>query len=589
MKSQYVLLALLYLSLCACPPPKVLEDPPEPPTTEVDPPTVESQIGNTHFYHWIQQPLHPANQEAVSFEVRASDPKGIRAVELALYEYELFTNAQGLPSKRRRPGGVWGQVDRWDNPTTDTLIKHRFRYADGFPARSNIEYIFSVIDSDGAVTRRKALFDAGSSPWPQDKILLYATQSQPLTQSINLCFFPDTDYEGNWSLFFDDVSQMIFQGYHQNNKIAEHKDYWSFYYTEHSTDGLALSQDPFNEERYPPFMVDSLIQGIDAFGLLHRQPYSDGAYLNSNIQFLAQNVFTAEGYNWGTAIHETAHAVFHLSDEYPGCACFSPEGGSNIFRSIEACQQFNEELGYGRDTCIEIVAYDGKRWYLPERPPLFTTEAECRAYNMAQGLPLDSCRLFQDFTGVRSYQAFKGVCIMEDDGDRQVPMFRHACAAVIDRQYAQLEPPGTIGEPVVLAEAVDNHFGYEPVMILQLKVKGEEVDMEMGEMCYGVPTKTWMRADDFHLNARSADGLLHDISLDRPDCIHIHHGKGEVAVELSEKTSNSAVVLPLLKGLSSLECQDNRKAGLARKRMDLSRKVQRQMERMRIGKKVKAH
>lgn len=549
-------LLLLFLVFTACPPRETVPEPPY--RVPNDLPTEANHTsapGKAIFTHWKHRPLHPGNGEPVHFMVKGQDAEKVLKIELAIYEYELYTNEQGLPSKRKRPDGMWGIIGSVQPDQAMETFEHSFTFPDGFPAHSNVEYIFTIYATDGTATRRMALFDAGDSPWPNDKILLYATSREPLGDKINLCFFPDTDYQENWSMFLDDASELIFSGYHSSNKIKDHKDRWAFYYTRQQTDGLALSQDPFNPDRYPAFMTDSLIMGIDAFGLLHRQPYSDGAYINSNLQFLAQSVFTSESYNWGTAIHETAHVVFHLSDEYNGCHCFSGREESNAFTDRAACENFNTRLGHSASECTEIIGYDGQTWYLPEAPPLFATEAECRAYNLENGLPVDSCRLFQDFTGPRSYQAFKGVCMMQDDGDAQVPNFRHACSAVIDQYYENLYPNGGDAGPSVLMEAVDNFFGYEPVMVLDVSYNGTVVDMTLDEVVYGVPTKNVIATGDLHLSLAAKRQGAYELAIDRPDCIHIHHGKGEVAVETAKGAVHCKVAVPLMEDLQTVACQ----------------------------------
>ena len=558
MKNPFPFL-LLFFFLTSCPPRQTIpEDIPE----EIEEP-VPLIPGAATFEYWIHEPLHPGNNQAVDFLVKANDPEKIKRVELAIYEYELYENDLGLPSKRKRTNGYWGIVDAFEPTIPIATLEHRFTLNDGFPAASNVEYIFTIIALDGSRTRQMAMFDAGNSLWPKDKILLYSTVREPLDNTINLCFFPDTDYEGNWPGFLEDTKNLIFQGYHQNNKIKDKKERWSFYYTQHQTDGQALSENPFNPDFYPAFMKDSIIQGIDAFGLLHQKAYRDGAYLNSNIQFLAQSVFTSESYNWGTAIHETAHAIFHLSDEYDGCACFASRQESNIFRERSACEAFNLRKGFPSGECTEILNFEGQPWYLPERPPFFTTEEACRAFNIQQGLPADSCRLFQKQNGALVHQAFNAGCIMQDDGDAKVPAFRHACSASIDRYYEQLIPPDT--EPIdwVLAEAVDNFFGYEPVIMLMVNMGMGELELSVTDIRYGVPKKNIGMATDLRLSLPGLGGTAYQLNLDRPDCLHIHYGDNKALVQTAEQMASCHIALPMLTSLTQIICEDYSKGGSA--------------------------
>ena len=115
------------------------------PTPPLDPPDaqpIEVQSGTAEFDYWRHAPLHPANRQAVRFNLKAFDGFGIRKVELYVHEFELYRDADGLPSKRRRPGGQWGLLNTWKTGAGQDSIQLSHSYANGFPARSNVEYIF---------------------------------------------------------------------------------------------------------------------------------------------------------------------------------------------------------------------------------------------------------------------------------------------------------------------------------------------------------------------------------------------------------------------------------------------------------------
>jgi len=155
----------------------------------------EPVIGAANFDYWIHSPLHPDNNQAITFKTKVADAKGITKVELMIYEYELYENSDGLPSKRKRIDSQWGLVYDWEFSGTEKTADVAFNFVRGFKAFTNVEYIFRVHNVKGEVSERLAIFDAGDSRWPLDKITLYATSRNPLTNSINLCLFPDTDYQ----------------------------------------------------------------------------------------------------------------------------------------------------------------------------------------------------------------------------------------------------------------------------------------------------------------------------------------------------------------------------------------------------------
>ncbi len=521
MKTISLLLICISVSaLCTC----QLLKPPEtdPPADGTQLPTPDPDDGTAQFDYWRHAPMHPANGQSVQFLLKAFDGFGIRRVELHVFEYQLYRNADGLPSKRRRAGGQWGLLKSWTLGADTDSVRLAHTYHRGFPARSNVEYVFRIINRQGGESERLALFDAGDSPWPTDKILLYATSRQSLKNTINICFFPDVDFGQQWNKFLNDVEDLVFQGYHTNNMIEHHKERWNFFYTRHEADGLRISSDFANPDLYPAFMKDSLIEGIDAFALLHQSIYADGSYMYGNIHFLAHDVFTSESYNWGTAVHETAHAIFNLSDEYEGCACFETAAGSNVFTSLTECQRFNTDHGFDPDDCTELINFEGIRWFTSEHRALFDTETECQSYNRRNGYRPESCTRFIDVDGINYFRSEDALCIMQDDGDRLVRNFQHTCSFLIQEYYDKLgELPSLAGSHVPGER--ENYYGYEAVVAFELSVEGDDWGMELKDVKYGVPNKNFRRGSDLGIKLQDQAGQNQYLtSSDRPDCVHIH-------------------------------------------------------------------
>ncbi len=521
MKTHYpnitILLIFLLLSSCKFFQPVDQDAKPDTTTEESTSTTPTAPLpGNAQFDYWIHQPLHPKNNEAITFKTSIKEPSGIATIELHLYEYELFLNDDELPSKKKRDGGQWGKVNSWNgNGLQEQTIS--FDYNNGFPSASQVEYLFKVTDNNGKVTERLAAFDAGTSPWPTDKILLYRASRADLSQTFNLCLFPDTDFEGNWGSFLEDSHKMIFDGFHQSNVMNDRKERWTFYYTQQEADGLKIAQEFDDPQYYPDFMKGEIITGIDAFALLHKRPYSDGSYLYGNIHFLAQNVFTTESYNLGTAIHEMGHSVFQLSDEYNGCACFQPtEGFSNVFETEKACLEFQKSQGLSHQHCHRIVALNSKRWYTPERNVYFPTEQACFDFNKANGFTEANCITFIDTDGSRTYRAEEGLCIMNDDGDDKIYPFQEACIAVVEDYYSRFgkESLASGGGPAVVRE---NMYGYEPVVYLTLAETNGFWSANVEKIDFGIPNKKNRKGNGAVLNfVTNNNNTNYRLQIDRP-------------------------------------------------------------------------
>ena len=485
------------------------------------------EIGNAEFEYWRHSPLHVGDFQPVLFFSKATDNEGVVKMELYVYEYQLFNDFQGLPSKRKAENGLWGLQKTWNFDGKTKEVDVGYEYVPGFAPNSNVEYLFKIYNSKNELTERFAMFDAGTSPWEKDKILLYATSRNPLTKSINICFFPDIDFKKDWRKFLDQTEDLIFEGYHSNNMITNHKDVWNFYYTRQEADGYEMLVNPANESSYPDFMRGNMITGIDAFGLLHTDEYPDRTYFRSSFNFLATNTFTSEIYNYGTAVHETAHAVFRLSDEYDGCACFQSELGANVFSTAEACEAFNELYQFPDPECNVLKGYNNVPWYMPEKNILFRTEKECQDFNVANGLPRDSCQRFIDANG-NWFRAYKGVCIMQDDGDRKPNPFQRVCSIVIDEYYSVLKGTTASEDTLTIPPTilVNNFFGYEPVVLMEVSQDAREsYNLEVVDIQYGIPSKRILqgRGIDLSFTGKSGETIC-KMSLDNPSHV-LFHGK----------------------------------------------------------------
>jgi len=511
--------------------------------------------GNANFDYWVHSPFHPSNKTPITFATSIKENKGIQKVELFIYEYELYRNENDLPSKRKRSSGQWGLVKTWDLELVPNNIELNYTYEKGFPAASNVEYLFKVTDGTGAVTERFALFDAGQSPWPQDKILLYAASHRPLLNTVNICFFPDVDYGGNFRAFITDVRKLILEGYHANNAIVDHRDDWAFYYTQDEADGLNIALDFTNPVHYPDFMKDSIISGIDAFGLIHKNEYSDGSYLYGNIHFLAQSVFTSEGKNPGTAVHETGHAVFLLSDEYNGCACFQPEGSyANVFNTKGGCEQFKKRNGL-TGGCRELLNYNNVTWYTPEDSPYFPTMQACIDYNKENGYGEGKCLQFRDADGSTTFRSENGVCIMNDDGDATIYKFQATCMTVINQHYDFIDANYIAGD-FEEKKNRENIFGYEPIALLELNMKDGKTEVTVKDIQYGVPQKKRRSGRDLQLSVMEKGGRVNSVTkINRPEGLEFCGGR--YGGQLKEGGIHTCYVeVPYSKNLTSVKLEE---------------------------------
>ncbi len=538
------------------------------------------------FDYWIHTPIHPQADQKVSFRAKVSDRSGIVKAALYVYEYRLYRDASGLPSKKRKPLGTWDLQKTWRFAEPKQEIELSYTMPKPFGNATNVEYIFQITNSQGIVSSRFASFDAGDSPWPKDKILLYSTSPEWMDRTINIAFIKDKDFGNDWAGFLKDVEHLVYDGYHQNNMIKAHKDKWAFYYTMTEANGYDIAYATLRKEIFPDILTEHRIEGIDAFGLLHRQVYKDGAYLMGNVTFLSDNLFTSESYNIGTAVHETAHAVFNLSDEYEGCVCYQPVTGANMFQTEAGCDAFNKRRKVAAGQCTPVKNYQGDTWYMAERNVYFPTEEACHQFATTHGYGTDDCTMFISASNQVSYRSESGLCIMQDDGDAIIRDFGDVCSFLIEDMYRDLETTTASYAP---AEVKENIFGYRKVVLLEFSRDGEKIKARVVDIHPGIPDKRWSSRRALTLDfCRKDKSVILQLNINAPRMAYVHNcSDGDLIKWLHG--AKTYIQVPYTADLSLLQCKINFSppdlpAGDARTlptiEVDLSAQLQQQIKRM---------
>ncbi len=514
------------------------------------------QNGPSVFESWSHSPLRAYDREAMRFSASVSSATALSHAELYLYEFELYRNDAGLHSQRRRPGGAWGLAARVKAEAGSKSGDFAYEYGAGFGPRTRLEYIWRVIDADGEATDRLGVTDVGTSPWPRDKVLLFAASRQPMSELIDIGFFRDVDYGGDTARYRKDVEAMVLEGFLSPAAYGEHREHWAFYTTDREADGRALSADVTNESLIPAFLKDFSIPGIDAFCLVHRENYTDRSLMMENFHSLSNNLFSAEAQNWGTAVHESGHAIFHLSDEYEGCACFQSHAGSNVFRERGDCAAWNRSNGFPATDCYELADVYKRSWWSAEEPTFFEDARACREHNLRRGLSPDSCRVFVDETNRERYWSFESTCIMHDDGDDRVRPFQRACRKLIDERYEVMTRKR--GTESFAAVERQNIYGYEPVVLMAMRRSGRQWSLDLDRVAMGVPSSGAQAAGEVTMRVLDGEGqVLTSYQLANAGAVHRHGADDEFEVPEEGTVWLSVPASPRIERVS---CEYNRDA-----------------------------
>ncbi|UCF08001.1 MAG: thrombospondin type 3 repeat-containing protein, partial [Thermoplasmata archaeon] len=167
---------------------------------------------------------------------------------------------------------------------------------------------------------------------------------------IDLVFVPDIDYFGDVDLFLTEVDDLIFNELGATAPISANMDIFNFYYMEDEGDARdGCGGDPPDEFDEPECDL------ADAVVILHTAAFGDCT--------LGRFYYTAEGNNiQRTFIHESAHALFRMVDEYEdtGVPCTSyrqndEDGGPpNVWETEDNCRDDATDEGWDPDDCIEF-------------------------------------------------------------------------------------------------------------------------------------------------------------------------------------------------------------------------------------------
>jgi hypothetical protein len=217
-------------------------------------------------------------------------------------------------------------------------------YADG----SFIGYRAVARGSSGnTATDGWIYFAAGAFPWPDDPIPVYATGAP--AEKVDLVFIPDPDYGGNDAQFVQDASDMLASAYMASGSFADYtrryRGLWNFYITYRTGDAAGYP----NGCNTAPANWTNLRAIVNDGAIIHTQNLRDCSGIGDG------SLLSVDVGSYGTAIHETGHAVFGLADEYccdGGYVQATPH--ANVFSSQANCQTDATSNGWSTGDCTQI-------------------------------------------------------------------------------------------------------------------------------------------------------------------------------------------------------------------------------------------
>ena len=114
------------------------------------------------------------------------------------------------------------------------------------------------------------------------------------------------------------------------------------------------------------------------------------------------------------------------------------------------------------------------------------------------------------------------LCIMQDDGDAIVRDFQRTCSRIIENYYEKLNREDKEVLSANLLEDVENIYGYEPIVLMEMIHQKERLAFKVKGIQKGIPKKNLLQRDAIQLDFIRNSGEKYSLSLPDPTHLHIH-------------------------------------------------------------------
>jgi hypothetical protein len=253
------------------------------------------------------------------------------------------------------------------SPCTSAAITYSTGSYIGYAAIVNPSGPSEPSGNDPASPTNFIYFVAGAYPTgapysANDPVPVYIRQGD-IGKSLDLVFIADYDYCGanatspcsptSWGTqFVTHVTELIEKSFFSSQNFARelvrgHRDMWNFYvtYQQGNAEPSCVRTPPPGWN--PPDPQIKMIATVNAGAIVHRKPFNDCSGLLIEDSTFSTQPISAQSLNpAGTSpvisVHESAHALFNLADEYnakamPGTFLESTWQDHNVFKSYSKC------------------------------------------------------------------------------------------------------------------------------------------------------------------------------------------------------------------------------------------------------------
>ena len=138
--------------------------------------------------------------------------------------------------------------------------------------------------------------------------------------------------------------------------------------------------------------------------------------------------------------------------------------------------------------------------------------------------------------------------------------FQRTCSRIIENFYEKLNREDEEVLSASLVENVENIYGYEPVVVMEMVHQEERLAFKVKGIQNGIPKKNIMQRDAIQLDFIQTSGEKYSISLPDPTHLHIHKDQADEMADVPNV--NYAFSVPYSEDLQTMVCsQKNAKHG----------------------------
>lgn len=204
-------------------------------------------------------------------------------------------------------------------------------------------------------------FDAGESRppiTPGSSVYGLIEWDPSQTSTLNILFVPDSSYgdlavQANLQAFFDDIEEVIEEGYWQNNAYYVNLARFNYYYITESGSAAPPTTGICPNVTWPA-EVDTDGAFADLVLLLHTNTLRDCRWGRKA---------TSEPTSYRTVVHESTHALFNIPDEYC-CDGGYYAAAPVLYTSQAACT--GDPANAAWRNCQSFTANNGTAWWRSE-------------------------------------------------------------------------------------------------------------------------------------------------------------------------------------------------------------------------------